>query len=84
MSNPVVSFVFFVWSDFSIDEVHGYAKRIRKLTELNLLVQPVHQKKCMMKNGRSSNEQVANCGQIPGNSTSKRGQLQASTFMTAG
>jgi hypothetical protein len=49
MSDPVVSFVFFVWSDFSIDEVHGYAKRIRKLTELNLLVQPVNQKNVLQK-----------------------------------
>ncbi|WP_208931983.1 hypothetical protein [Rheinheimera sp. F8] len=72
MSDPVVSFVFFVWSDFSIDEVHLYAKRIRKLTELNLLVQPVHQKKCIMKNGRSGNEQAANCGKTPGNTISKR------------
>jgi hypothetical protein len=61
MSDPVVSFVFFVWSDFSIDEVHGYAKRIRKLTELNLLVQPVIQKKCMNENGRVGTEQAANC-----------------------
>ncbi|MDZ7868133.1 MAG: hypothetical protein U5L02_02845 [Rheinheimera sp.] len=62
MSNPVVSFVFFVWSDFSIDEVHVYAKRIRKLTELNLLVQPVLQKKCMMKNGRVGAERAAISG----------------------
>jgi len=44
MSVPVVSFVLFVWSDFSIDEVIFYAKRHKKLTELNSLVQPVDEK----------------------------------------